>query len=117
MKWLKKITNEHAPQCNLVQRNLAVFNRLTDISDPHVHRHFTRLSKNERERVRKPYPESVLKLCKDMSVKDYSDVVFYDVDADVRDEEVMELAYRGIELDLEELENEEDDDEVFFVGE
>ena len=120
MKWLKSFTLHHAPQCNLKLRNEAVFERFNDISDPHVHRHFSKISKAKRIKEKKKYPSALLALCKDMSQADYSDVVMYDVEKDDEaDAEDIDLIYRGFELDvdeeMDEVEEEEDDDDVFFA--
>ena len=60
-KDLKKWQIEHAIQSDPVRRNLDVFNRLLDRSDPVVHSH---LESKKMHKKFYPYPQEVLNLCK-----------------------------------------------------
>ena len=63
-KDVKMFQKYHAPQDSPTKRNLAVFNRINDRSDPVVLRHFEKLHKNRRKSS-EVFPKAVLDLCKD----------------------------------------------------
>ena len=63
-KDVKKFQKEHAPQNCPIARNLAVFNRINDRSDPQVLHHFAKKSKNQRK-SQEIFPKAVLDMCKD----------------------------------------------------
>ena len=60
---MKSFQIDHAPQNDVIARNLATFNRLTDRSDPELMRHYNLAAKQAADRARESYPPEVSALC------------------------------------------------------
>ena len=66
---LKAFQLDHAPQFDIVQRNVAAFDRMMDRSDIEVLRHFSKKSLALLDKEKIPHGPKVLSLCRSDSVE------------------------------------------------